>query len=169
MSLSLASLIGLATFDPQGQKHGWPIFNLLFSIALLFFLLISPAVLYRILLRNRENLRENSFLEKYSSLYESLDYDRKTDKGKYSLLYVPVLFAKRFTMAIAIVAVRNEGGFVWQFVIVAGVSMTTLSYYIKFRPFSTAHIHRMEVINELTLLACLYTCFLFTDYQPGDN
>jgi hypothetical protein len=47
--------------------------------------------------------------------------------------------------------------------------MTTLSYYIKFRPFSTAHIHRMEVINELTLLSCLYTCFLFTDYQPEDN
>ncbi len=27
----------------------------------------------------------------------------------------------------------------------------------------------MEIVNELTLLACLYTCLLFTDYQPSEG
>lgn len=27
----------------------------------------------------------------------------------------------------------------------------------------------MEIVNELTLLACLYTCLLFTDYQPSEE
>ncbi len=24
-------------------------------------------------------------------------------------------------------------------------------------------------MNEITFMACLYTCLLFTDYQPGEN
>jgi hypothetical protein len=38
-----------------------------------------------------------------------------------------------------------------------------------YKPFSTTHINFMELMNEITLLACLITCLLFTDYEPGES
>lgn len=162
MSLSLACFIGLATFDPSGSNKGWPTFNIILSIFLILFILIIPVVLYRIILKNQDKLRDTSFLTKYSSLYECLDYSKPQ-----SLFYVLILFFKRLVISFSLVVVRTS--FILQFLLVTVTTLVTLTYYIKYRPFSTDHINRMELMNEITLMACLYTCLLFTDYQPGEN
>ncbi len=162
MSLSLACFIGLATFDHNKDKSGWPIFNIILSVSLLLFITIIPFVLYRIIALNHEKLRETSFLSKYSSLYDSLDYTKPK-----ALYYILVLFAKRFTIAFTLVIARQT--YMLQFFIVGFVSLCTLVYYIKYRPFSTDYIHNMELVNEVTLIICLYFCLVFTDYQPSEE
>ncbi len=157
MSLSLACFIGLATFDSHADNKGWPTFNIILSICLLFFILIIPTILYRIILKNHDKLRENSFLTKYSSLYECLNYSKPQ-----SLLYVPILFSKRLIIAFALIVLKNS--FIFQFLLITMSSLISLSYFLIYQPFSTTHINRMELVNEVTLIACLYTCLLFTDY-----
>lgn len=162
MSLSLACFIGLATFDPHGENKGWPTFNIILSISILFFILIIPVVLYRIIKLNHDKLKEDTFLIKYSSLYDCLEYSKP-----HSLLYVLMLFIKRLTVAFTLAILRSS--FLLQFFLVTSISQAALAYYIICKPFSTTYLNRMEIVNEVTLLACLYTCLLFTDYQPSET
>jgi hypothetical protein len=119
-------------------------------------------VLYRIIKLNDDKLKEDSFLTRYSSLYDCLDYTKPQ-----SLLYVLLLFLKRFTMAFSLVVLRSS--FLLQFLFITLVSQASLAYYIICKPFSTLYLNRMEIVNEVTLLSCLYTCLLFTDYQPSET
>jgi hypothetical protein len=80
---------------------------------------------------------------------------------------VLILFSKRFIIAFALIVLKNS--FMLQFLLTTLTSLFTLGYFIIYHPFSTTHINRMEFVNEITLLACLYICLLFTDYEPGEK
>jgi hypothetical protein len=80
---------------------------------------------------------------------------------------VLILFKKRFLIAFALIVLKNS--FFFQFILITLTSLFTLGYFLIYKPFSTTHINFMEFMNEITLLACLYTCLLFTDYEPGEN
>lgn len=105
LSLSLACFLGLASITEDfGEGDGWRRFNSFLSIFLLFFILIVPVWMYRIISKNYEQLSEKSFFIKYNELYECLDFQKKRDP----LFYIPLLFTKRFLIAFSIVILRQN-------------------------------------------------------------
>ena len=102
MSLSLASFIGLATINEGHEGPGWKKFNIFLSVTLLIIILTVPVILFRIISKNYRQLGDETFLIKYNTLYDCLNYD----KNKSSLYYIPLIFIKHFTLAFCIVFLR---------------------------------------------------------------
>ncbi len=102
MSLSLACFIGLATINEDHEGPGWKRFNIFLSVSLLIIILTVPVLLFRIISKNYRQIGDETFLIKYNTLYDCLNYD----KNKTSLYYIPLLFSKRVTIAFSIVLLR---------------------------------------------------------------
>jgi hypothetical protein len=76
MSLSLACFIGLATINEEQEGPGWRKFNIFLSVTLLIIILTVPVILFRIISKNFRQLADESFLIKYNTLYNCLNYDK---------------------------------------------------------------------------------------------
>jgi len=158
MSLSLACFIGLATIRENHESPGWNRFNIFLSISLLLLILIVPVVLFVIISKNYRKLGEKTFLIKYNTLYDCLDYDRK----KNSLYYIIFLFAKRFIIAFSIVILRSN--LPVQLLLCLNMTLGVLLFYLWVKPFESTYINRIELVNELTFLVSLWFCILFNDF-----
>ena len=158
MSLSLACFIGLATISEDHEGPGWKRFNIFLAVTLLVIILTVPVILFRIISKNHRQLGDETFLIKYNTLYDCLNYD----KNKTSLYYIPLLFTKRFALAFSIVLLRQNLPI--QLLLCLNVTLTALVYYLWVRPFSTLYLNRIELMNEGTFLMALWFCFVFTDF-----
>jgi hypothetical protein len=119
-------------------------------------ILTVPFILFKIIKNNHEKLSDSIFALKYSTIYNSLNYEKAN-----SLYYVLIFFAKRIVVAFSLVFLRKD--FNIQMLFIMNSSVICCIYYIRQRPFRTNYLNRIELFNESTFLLCSYLTFLFTD------
>ena len=100
-----------------------------------------------------------NFEKRYGALYINLDKDKLT-----AIVFTFVFLIRRLAFAYTICFVDKNITF--QILVLDFLSTILLSYYICAKPMQDAINNFVHIFNEVIILVCAWSLFLFTDYVP---
>lgn len=127
------------------------------SYSLLVLLVSLPFFILVFYCKKFDQLGDAEFEAVWGSPYEGLRTDSR------SILFFPVFFIIRRYLFTATVFWMNDFGNL-QVHILISLTMISSVYLIAFKPFKSGLLQGLEVFNEMTSFALLYTCVYFTPY-----
>jgi len=89
-----------------------------------------------------------------------------TDEERYIMLFDPIFFCIR-RLIFSLTAVFWGDYIVFQMLALGACTSVQLAYLWKYEPLETKFMNRMEMMNEVTALAMLYTMLLFTPWMEN--
>ena len=103
------------------------------------------------------NLGDRKRIDKLRKSTDWALFEKRKD-DRWLIVANPMLFIlRRFTFTLTVLFLNDF--VVLQIAILIGLTMLTIIYYIAFKPFKD---HRVEIINEFTVLCLLYFLICFT-------
>ena len=118
-----------------------------------------PVFVFKFLDGNRARLTMASFVQRYGSLYQNID------RHNYeALVFTTIFLARRCAFAFVIVNVVSTVTF--QVLCLDLLSTMVLSYYLLVFPMQDCLNNFIQIFNEIVILVCIWSLFLFTNYVP---
>lgn len=124
---------------------------------MLFLLAALPIFILVFYCKKFDKLGDKKFEATWGSPYEGLRTDSR------SVLFFPIFFLLRRYVFTASAFWVNEHGNM-QINILILLTLISTAYLVAFKPFNSVLLQRLEVFNEVTSFALLYTCIYFTPY-----
>jgi len=134
------------------------VFTFLSVIVLLGF----PVGVWTFLWRKMSSLEEENMKKLFGSTYEEL-----RTNSRAALLFNVVYMVRRLFFA-AVTVYLNEWPSI-QVILVIFHCLVVLMYLMSVRPFVDPLMNRMEIMNEIFIMAAAYHMLIFTDFLPNPN
>eukprot|EP00347_Sterkiella_histriomuscorum_P020819 403336344 len=134
----------------------------LHSVILLSVIICFPFISGYFLYYNHEKLKRESFAAKYQTLYEGLRIDSQI-AAQYQILNMI-----RKLIQITAFMIFDEYAFL-QFFTLIFTSLGMIMYIILVKPFDDEFIYRMELFNEFTVIAIMYSMICFSEINQSDE
>ena len=122
------------------------------------FLFAFPYVTFRILFTRWTTIHKSEVRERYDSLYQNVD----VFKGPIAFSFSFYFCLRRLAFAFVIGQVYRT--IVFQIYLADLTSTLMLMYFICFLPMEDRINNAIQIINEVVVLACIQSMFLFTNY-----
>jgi hypothetical protein len=104
-----------------------------------------------------ESINNESFIQKYSSLYTNLETDKK------SLYIYTALFCIRRLILSFTTIFGNE--IIWVNILAYMVlSIVTIAFYIHYKPMISPALNKIELFNECFIYICSYFFLIYSDW-----
>lgn len=155
----------LAIYAESPEYDSFFLVNDLLSFSLMILLVIMPIWVTIFYCYNFDKIGDKKFAEKYGSTYDGL----RTD-GKRSILFFPVYFLVRRWIFLMI-TIYGDNYPAQQLFCLLIMTIISLLYLLLYRPFDTPLLQNLEVFNEFTSMALLYTtfCWLKYEFEEGED
>ena len=118
--------------------------------------IMFPFFVVIFVLNRKAKLKEEPFNQRYSSLYENID-----TKRRIALIYCSFFTLRRLINAIILVFLRDYPIFQVQVLMINSLLLNIHLIYNK--PLISLNYNKLEIFNELCVLACSYHLLFFTD------
>lgn len=135
-------------------------FTNIFTFVTLAIITIAPLAIWRFLIKNNQQLKNQEMINRYGSIYSELCFERRGP-----LNYYPLFLLRRYLFALSLVFL--EGWPILQANLLFLQSLVSITYLIYTRPFENSTVNKLEIFNELTILAVTYPVFIYAD--PTDE
>ena len=133
--------------------------NFLIVIVLTAFCLIFPFGQHRFLFKHQNFIKSEEFQQRYGSLTQNVELSRFE-----GLAFSFYFLVRRLTFAYTIVYLNRS--IVIQVLAIDALSTGLLAYFFMGRPMVDKLNNFIQVFNEMFILICAWSLFLFTDYVP---
>ena len=110
--------------------------------------------------KNTKALEKPHFKERFDELYAELNMRRAL-----TTYFIGFFFLRRLLFSLVCVFLVDTPTIQIQFYILASVLNVILLIWVK--PYETPHANRIEIFNELTILAVATHLPIFTDFVPS--
>ena len=131
--------------------------DLIIAIVLLLVMFTIPVLVTCCLWKHRESMSDRAFKAKFDSLYQNVDYFKKS-----ALAYPGLFLTRRILFAFTISFFSFS--IVFQVMIADFMSTVLLGYYFTVKPMRDRLNNFIQIFNELAVLACIWLMFHFTHF-----
>eukprot|EP00347_Sterkiella_histriomuscorum_P006136 403353930 len=157
--IGLSSMLNLYDLRYKGFSDIAASFH---SIILVSIILCFPFISAHFLNKHHEKLENEVFAAKYETFYEGLRLDSKI-ASQYQILNM-----LRKLIQILAFMIFDEYTFL-QFFTLIFTSLGMIMYIILVEPFDDKFIHKMELFNEFTVIAIMYSMLCFSEINQNDE
>ena len=116
-----------------------------------------PVFSWKYLTRNKDNLAKPEFKAKYDSIYQNIDYYKERALANTSFFLL-----RRLLFSAVIVFCGSS--LVLQVLLADILSTSLISYFILVKPSDSTMGNLIQIINELTVLTCVWLMFHFSGF-----
>jgi len=135
-------------------------FQIAYSLLLVLMLVLVPALHFKFLAQNIEQLPDRKFAGQYGTVYK--EFNIKIN-GKFQLAYVAEFMVRRLLLTGIIVFQSDQSLQVCSFTC---LQILHVCYLVVFRPIDEEELDSQEIQNEIITTLCMYTMMGMTSTTP---
>jgi hypothetical protein len=107
--------------------------------------------------RNLEDIDDEGFVKKYSSLYTNMDTEKRS-----VYLYTCMFCIKRFIIGFSTIFANHV---VWiNMVAYMVLSLATIAFFIRFKPMNSTALNKIELFNESFIYISSFFFLIYSDW-----